>query len=131
MSEKRKKLVNIIPGVQDIEEINSVMVQLDENSALDLISYSLAKFLGCRIKREKGQMALIENEPIALYGNTQVLIRLPPSQRRTANKFEKVIMKVAVSLKANIMFSKSTQILLGLLPKESPQEIEQAYQAYK
>ena len=72
------------------------------------------------MKREKGQMALIEKELMAIYGNTQVLIRLPPSPGKAPYKFVKVVMKVTASLKANIMISKSTQILLGILPKESP-----------
>ena len=107
------------------------MVQLEENLALNIISLSLAKILGCRIQKEKGQMALIEKEPTAIYGNTQVLIRLPPSPGKAPYKFEKVVMKVTASLKINIMISKSTQILLGILPKESPHEVEKAYQAYR
>ena len=38
-----------------IEEINSVVVKLDANSTSDLISKSLARFLGCKVKRENGQ----------------------------------------------------------------------------
>ena len=40
-------------------------------------------------------------------------------------------MKVSASLKTNIMISKSTQILLGILPKESTHEGEKGYQAYR
>ena len=81
MSERRERLIQIIPGIHDIEEINSVVVKLDANSTSDLISKSLAR--------------------------------------------------VTASLKTNIMISKSTQILLGILPKESPHEVEKAYQAYR
>ena len=131
MSERRKLLIQIIPGIHDIEEINSVVVKLDANSTSDLISKSLARFLGCKVKRENGQMALVEREPIAIYQTIQVLIRLPTSPGKTPYKFIKVVMKVSASLKTNIMISKSTQILLGILPQESPHEIEKAYQAYK
>ena len=131
MSERRKQLIQIIPGIHDIEEINSVVVKLDANSTSDLISKSLARFLGCKVKRENGQMALVEREPMAIYGNTQVLIRLPPSPGKTPYKFIKVVMKVTASLKTNIMISKSTQILLGILPTELPHEGEKAYQAYR
>ena len=93
------------------------MVQLEENLALNLI-LSLAKFLGCRIQKEKSQMALVENEPIALYGKTHVLITLPPSPKRTANKFERILMTVAVDPKTDIILSRSSQVLLGLLPKK-------------
>ena len=61
MSQKRNILVNIIPWTQDIEEIKSVRVQLEEILALNLISLSLAKFLGFRIQKEKNQMALVGN----------------------------------------------------------------------
>ena len=66
MSERRKLLIQIIPGIHDIEEINSVVVKLDANSMSDLISKSLARFLGCKVKRENGQMALVEREPMAI-----------------------------------------------------------------
>ena len=131
MSEMKKLLIQIIPGIHDIEEINSVVVKLDVNSTSDLISKSLARFLGCKVKRENGQMVLIEREPMAIYGNTQVLIRLPPPPGKTHKKFIKVEMRVTASLKINIMISKSTQIFLGILPKESPHEGEKAYQAYR
>ena len=123
MSEMRKLLIQIIPGIHDIEKINSVVVKLDANSTSDLISKSLARFLGCKVKRENGQMALVEREPMAIYGNTQVLIRLPPSPGKAPYKFEKVVMKVTASLKANIMISESTQFLLGILPRELPHEV--------
>ena len=131
MSERRKLLIQIIPGIHDIEEINSVVVKLDANSTSDLISKSLARFLGCKVKRENGQMALVEREPMPMYGTTQVLIRLPTSPGKTHNKFIKVVMTDTASLKTNIMISKSTQILLGILPKESPHEVAKAYQAYR
>ena len=71
------------------------------------------------MNRENGQIVLVERELIAIYGTTQVLIRLPTSPGKTPYKFIKVVMKVTASLKTNIMISKSTQILLGILPKES------------
>ena len=113
MSQKRNILVNIIPWTQDIEEIKSVRVQLEENLALNLISLSLAEFLGFRIQKEKNQMAL------ALCGRTHVLIRLPPSPKSTANKFERILMKVAVDPKTHTILSSYSQVLLGLLPKST------------
>ena len=110
--------MNIIPWTQDIEKIKSVRVQLEEILALNLISLSLAKFLGFRIQKEKNQMALVGNEPLALCGKTHVLIRLPPSPKRTANKFERILMTVAVDPKTHIILSRSSQVLLGLLPKK-------------
>ena len=59
------------------------------------------------------------------------MIRLPTSPGKTPYKFIKVVMKVTASLKTNIMISKSTQILLGILPKECPHEISKAYQTYE
>ena len=110
MSERRQLLIKIIPRIHDIKQINSVVVKLDANSTSDLISKSLARFLGCKVKRENGQMALVEREPIAIYGTTQVSLRLPTSPGKTPYKFIKVVMKVTASLKTNIMISKSTQI---------------------
>ena len=113
----KKLLVNIIPWAQDIG-IKSVRVQLEEILALNLISLSLAKFLGFRIQKEKNQMALVGNEPLALCGKTHVLIRLPPSPKSTTNKFERILMTVAVDPKTHIILSSYSQVLLGLLPKK-------------
>ena len=118
MSQKRNILVNIIPWTQDIEEIKSVRVQLEEILALNLISLSLAKFLGFRIQKEKNQMALVGNEPLALCGKTHVLIRLPPSPKSTTNKFERILTTVAVDPITHIILSSYSQVLLELLPKK-------------
>ena len=106
MSQKKNILVNIIPWTQDIEEIKSVRVQLEEILALNLISLSLAKFLGFRIHKGKNQMALVRNEQETLCGKIHVLIRLPPSPKRTTNKFERILMTVAVDPKTHIILSR-------------------------
>ena len=118
MSQKRNILVNIISWTQDIEEIKSVRVQLEENLALNIISLSLAEFLGCRIQKEKNEMALVGNEPLAFCGKTYVLIRLPQTKKRKTNKFERILMTVAVDPKKHIILSRSSQVKLGLLPKQ-------------
>ena len=118
MSQKRNILVNIIPWTQDVEEIRSVRVQIEKNLALNIISLSFAKFLGCRIQKEKNQMALVGNEPLALCGKTHVLIRLPPSPKSTTNKFVRILTTVAVDPKTHIILSSYSQVLLGLLPKK-------------
>ena len=62
-------------------------------------------------------MALVGNEPLVLFGKTHVLIRVPKSRKRIANKFERIKMTVAVDPKTHIILSRSSQVLLGLLPK--------------
>ena len=119
MSQKRNILVNIIPWTEDIEEIRSIRVQIEKNLPLNIISLSLAKFLGCRIQKEKNEIALVGNEPLAFCGKTYVLIRLPPSPKRKTNKFERILMTVAVDPKTHIILSRSSQVKLGLLPKKN------------
>ena len=57
MFQKRNILVNIIPWTEDIEEIRSIRVQIEHNLPLNIISLSLANFLGYRIQKEKNEMA--------------------------------------------------------------------------
>ena len=117
MSQKRNILVNIIPWTQDVEEIRSVRVQIEKNSAMNIISLSFAKFIGCRIQKEKTQMALVGNEPLALCGKTHVLIKVPKSRKRRA-KFERIEMTVAINPKTHKILSRSSQVLLRLYPKK-------------
>ena len=56
MHKRRKLLIEIIPGVHDLKEINSEVVELDAYSTTDLISKSLARSLGCKVTRKSGQM---------------------------------------------------------------------------
>ena len=72
-------------------------------------------------------MGLVDKEPIAIYGITKVMLRLP----NLPGKFIKVVMKVTASLKTGCVISRSTQISLGLLPEESPHKVKKAYQAYR
>ena len=76
MSERRMQQIQIIPGIHDIEDMNSVVVKLNANATSDLISKSLARFLGCKVKGENDadQMDLVDKEPIAIYGTTQVML---------------------------------------------------------
>ena len=77
MSGRRmQQVIEVIPGVNVIEEINSVVVKLNANAKSDLISKSLARFLGCKVKGENDadQMDLVDKEPIAIYGPTQVML---------------------------------------------------------
>ena len=125
--------IEVIPGIHDIEEINSVTVKLNENAKSDIISQTLAKYLGCKVKRENDtdQMELVDRKPIAISGITKIMLRLPTSEGKVSNKFIKCMMKVSASLETEIIISQSTQILLGLLPEESPHEVRKDYQEYR
>ena len=134
MSGRRmQQVIEVIPGVNVIEEINSVVVKLNANAKSDLISKSLARFLGCKVEGENDadQMGLVDKEPIAIYGTTKVMLRLPNLPGKVPGKFIKVVMKVTASLKTGCVISPSTQISLGLLPEESPHKVEKAYQSYR
>ena len=125
--------IQVIPGIHDIEEINSVKVKLDENANSDIISKTLAKYLGCKITKENDtdQMELVNRKPIAIYGITKIMIRLPTSEGKVSNKFIKCIMKVSANLDTEIIISHSTQLLLGLLPEKSSHEVRKDYQEYR
>ena len=79
MSERRMQLIQILPGINDIKEINSVVVKLSANTKSDLMSKSLAKFLGCKVtrKNDADKLDLIGKTPNFVYGTTQVMLRLP------------------------------------------------------
>ena len=133
-SERRmQQEIEVIPGVNVIEEINSVVVKLNENAKSDLISQSLARCLGCKVKRENdiNQMDLVDKEPIAISGITKVMLRLPTSPGKVPNKFIKCMMKVSARLETGFIISQSTQISLGLLPEESSHKVRKAYQEYR
>ena len=100
MPKRRAIELQIIPGRQVIEEITSEIAELGADS--NIISLSLARSLGCKVTSKSGKMELIEMEPISIYGNTQILIRLPPTPGKTDKKFIKVEMKVIESLKTKI-----------------------------
>ena len=116
MYQKKNILVNVIPWTEEVEEIRSVKVRIERNLAINIISLDFAYFIGCRIKIEQPTMALVKNEPLALLGKTNILIRLPKSQKRRG-KFEKIEMTVAKDPKNHIILSRSSQVLLGLYPK--------------
>ena len=62
-------------------------------------------------------MALVGNKPLAFCGKTYLLIRLPQTKKRKTNKFERILMTVAIDPKKHIL-SRSSQVKLGLLPKQ-------------
>ena len=130
---KLQQEIEVIPGINDIEEINSVPVKLNENAKSDIISQSLAKYLGCKVKRENDtdQMELVGRKPIAISGITKIMLRLPTSEGKVSNKFIKCMMKVSANLDTEIIISHSTQILLGLLPEKSPHEVRKDYREYR
>ena len=126
--------IQVIPGIHDIEEINSVKMKVDENANADIISKTLAKNLGCKITKEKDtdKMELVNKKPIAIYGMTKIMIRLPTSDDQVSNKFIKCIMKVSAQLDTEIMISHATKSLLGLLPEKSSHGVRKVfYQEYR
>ena len=58
MSQMRAIKLQIIPGVQDIEEITSEIAELGADS--NIISLSLTRSLGCKVTRKCNQMELID-----------------------------------------------------------------------
>ena len=81
MYQKKKILVNVIPWTEEVEQIRSVNVRIERNLAINIISLDFANFIGCRIKTEQPTMALVKNEPLSLLGKTNILIRLPKTQK--------------------------------------------------
>ena len=78
---------------------------------LNIISLSLANFLGCRIEKEKNELALVGNEPLTFCGKTYVLIRLPHTHKRKSN-CERILMQVAIEPKTHVILSRSCQVKL-------------------
>ena len=111
MSQKRNLLANI-PWTEEIEEIRSIRAQIEKNLPLNIISLSLANFLGCRIQKEKNELALVGNEPLTFCGKTYVLIRLPHTQK-IKSKFERIIMSVEIDPKKHIILSRSSYTKIG------------------
>ena len=125
--------IQLLPGVNDIEEINSVKMKVNENENIDIISKTLAENLGCKITKENtGKMELVNKKPIAIYGMTKIMIRLPTSDKQVSNKFIKCIMKISAQLDTEIMISNATKSLLGLLPEKSSHGVRKVfYQEYR
>ena len=88
MYQKKKILVNVILWTGEVEEIRSVNVRIERNLAINIISLDFANFIGCRIKTEQPTMALVKNEPLSLLGKTNILIRLPKSQKKKGNIYK-------------------------------------------
>ena len=131
MPKRRAIELQIIPGRQDIEEITSEIAELGADS--NIISLSLARSLGCKVTRKYNQMELIDKEPMSIYGNTKILIRLPPAPKtpKIDKKFMKVEMRVIENLDTKIRISKNTQMLLNILPNACSHDMSKAYQTYK
>ena len=85
MYPKKRVLVNVIPWMDEIEEIRSCNVRIDRNLTINIISKSSATFLGCRVTSEEPTLALVKYEPVKLVGKTHILLRLPKSKRKRAN----------------------------------------------
>ena len=81
MPKRRAIELQIIPGRQVIEEITSEIVELGADS--NIMSLSLARSLGTKVTRVYNQMEFIDKEPMSIYGNTKILIRLPPAPKTT------------------------------------------------
>ena len=112
MSPKRNILVNSISWTEEIEEIRSIRAQIEKNLPLNIISLSLANFLGCRIQKEKNELALVGNGPLTFCGKTYVLIRLPQTQKRKSN-FERILCVVAINPKSHVILSRSSYTKIG------------------
>ena len=125
--------VQLLPGVHDIEEINSMKLRVNEDDNIDIISRTLAEGLGCKITKENaGGMELVNGKPVAICGMTGVMIRLPTSDKQVSNKFIKCIMKISAQLDTEIMISNTTKSLLGLLPEKSSHGVRKVfYQEYR
>ena len=121
--------IQVIPGIHDIEEINSVKVKLDENANSDIISKTLAENLECKITKEKNtyKMELVNKKPIAIYGMTTIMIRLPTSEKQVSNKFIKCIMKVSAQLDTEIMISNATSHYWVYYQKNHLMELEKFF----
>ena len=125
--------IQLLPGVNDIEEINSVKMKVNENENIDIISKTLAEGLGCKITKENaGEMELVNGKPVAICGMTKLLIRLPTSDKQVSKKFKTCIMKISAQLDTEIMISNATKSLLGLLPEKSSHGVRKVfYQEYR
>ena len=125
--------IQLLPGVNDIEEINSIKMKVNENDNIDIISRTLAEGLGCKITKENaGGMELVNGKPVAICGMTKLLIRLPTSDKQVTKKFIKFSMKISAQLDTEIMISNNTKSKLGLLPENSSHGVRKVfYQDYR
>ena len=125
--------IQLLPGVNDIEEINSMKLRVNENDNIDIISRTLAEGLGCKITKENaGGMELLKGKPVAICGMTTLLIRLPTSDKQVTKKFIKFSMKISAQLDTNLIISNDTKSKLGLLPENSSHGVRKVfYQDYR
>ena len=123
--------VQLLPGVNDIEEINSMKLRVNEDDNMDIISRALAEDLGCKITKENG-MELLKGKPVAICGMTTLLMRLPTSNKQVTKEFIKFSMKISAQLDTHIMISNESKSKLGLLPENSSNGVRKVfYQDYR
>ena len=79
---EKKILINVLAWTDDIKEIRSCTVRIDNDLAINVISQSFALFLGCRTTPEEPKLALVKNAPVRLVGQTNILVHLPKNKCR-------------------------------------------------
>ena len=122
--------VQLLPGVNDIEEIISMKLRVNEDDNMDIISRALAEGLGCKITKENaGGMELLKGKPVAICGMTTLLMRLPTSNKQVTKEFIKISMKISEQLDTHIMISNESKSKLGLLPFNGGRKV--FYQDFK
>ena len=114
MLRRRSIQLQIIPDIEDIEEIVSEKVELGEDS--NIMSLPLARALGTKKTRMYSKLELVDKRPMSIYGITKILVRKPPAPRVLPHdrKFIKIEMKVIENLDTRIRISKHTQMLLNI-----------------
>ena len=120
--------VQLLPGVNDIEEIISIKLRVNENDNLDIISKALALDLGCKITKENG-MELLKGKPVGICGTTILSIRLPTTSKQVTKEFIKINMRISEQLDTHIMISNESKSKLGLLPFNGGRKV--FYQDFK
>ena len=120
--------VQLLPGVNDIEEIISIKLRVNEDDNMDMISKALALDLGCKITKENG-MELLKGKPVVIFGITTLLMRLPTSNKQVTKEFIKISMKISAQLDTHIMISNESKSKLGLLPSNGVRKV--FYQDFK
>ena len=120
--------VQLLSGVNDIKEIISIKLRVNEDDNMDMISKALALDLGCKITQENG-MELLKGKPVAICGITTLSMRLPTTSKQVTKEFIKISMKISEQLDTHIMISNESKSKLGLLPFNGGRKV--FYQDFK
>ena len=120
--------VQLLSGVNDIKEIISIKLRVNEDDNMDMISKALALDLGCKITQENG-MELLKGKPVAICGITTLSMRLPTTSKQVTKEFIKISMRVSEQLDTHIMISNESKSKLGLLPFNGGRKV--FYQDFK